>query len=760
MWAAIQVRDADGWLACLWAPLRNCQLETGSQDVFNDFENVPLPHTSGELQAESSHTDGSGALFSMYLDRAEEEDRKVAERWKGDADGILVFVRPLHRTKQHIQADRLGQTGLFSATVAAFVVGTYQNLQPNPQDTLAFYLANIYQVLAASNESQTIISLPMPPDPSTFKPPSSAVWYNTLWFLSLVISLTCALLATSLQQWARRYVRVTQPRYSPHKRARIRAFFAEGIEKLHLPWAVEALPVLLHVAVFLFFAGLAVFLCTINHTAFSTVLWCIGLCVALYLYITLLPIFRHDSPYYTPLTTVAWFCATGISWLVLRTLKVVASELHGHKLVSLDSWYRISVVENRLNKRFFSGFTKETEGSALRLSTDIDVRGLSCTFNSLEEDHELEEFLAGIPGFLSSHEVANPGNVLTDLINCIPGMAYTVFLFIERTFSSGLVSEAIQERRKHVYMRALDLVTPLLPVTFYQALHFWESESNPTKSIFGCLDFLLLAEAHSNDDDSDVAISSQCMAAAIITHVEERDQRWFRTVMRQLDISEDTLHVYLDHGNSLLLANLIHIVERLVPPHNGMEYTLSLDGLIRHTLRIARNFDAAGTLPELQYRFCALWNQITLKAHDQQVSEVERRYTRTILRMIRSVYISLHDGTDSQPTAFSASTRSLDPVLWAESSYPLCAVPNHHCLSTVFADPKSCLASVVECAVLHGDREYVRSTSPIAISSFGSKEEISPVSSASPYPVVSRDSISVASYDDTALTYPPLAQPT
>ncbi|KAH9170361.1 hypothetical protein EDB89DRAFT_1853569, partial [Lactarius sanguifluus] len=187
----------------------------------------------------------------MYLDRAEEEDRRVAERWKGDADGILVF------------------TGLFSATVAGFLVGTYQSLQPNLQATSAFYLANIYQVLAASNGSQTIISLPLPPDPSTFEPPTSAIWFNTLWFLSLVITLTCALLATSLQQWARRYVRVTQPRYSPHKRARIRAFFAEGIEKLHLPWAVEALPALLHIAVFLFFAGLVVFLCTINHTVFS-----------------------------------------------------------------------------------------------------------------------------------------------------------------------------------------------------------------------------------------------------------------------------------------------------------------------------------------------------------------------------------------------------------------------------------------------------------------------------------------------------------
>jgi hypothetical protein len=29
----------------------------------------------------------------MYLDRAEEEDKKSTDSWKGDADGLLVFVR-------------------------------------------------------------------------------------------------------------------------------------------------------------------------------------------------------------------------------------------------------------------------------------------------------------------------------------------------------------------------------------------------------------------------------------------------------------------------------------------------------------------------------------------------------------------------------------------------------------------------------------------------------------------------------------------
>jgi hypothetical protein len=46
---------------------------------------------------DSNFSDGSEALFSMYLRRATEEDRKMADSWKGYADGMLVFVslRPM-----------------------------------------------------------------------------------------------------------------------------------------------------------------------------------------------------------------------------------------------------------------------------------------------------------------------------------------------------------------------------------------------------------------------------------------------------------------------------------------------------------------------------------------------------------------------------------------------------------------------------------------------------------------------------------------
>ena len=41
----------------------------------------------------SNFVDGSGPIFSMYLEMASEEDKKMVDGWKADADGILIFVR-------------------------------------------------------------------------------------------------------------------------------------------------------------------------------------------------------------------------------------------------------------------------------------------------------------------------------------------------------------------------------------------------------------------------------------------------------------------------------------------------------------------------------------------------------------------------------------------------------------------------------------------------------------------------------------------
>ncbi|KAF8261189.1 hypothetical protein EI94DRAFT_1607946, partial [Lactarius quietus] len=137
--------------------------------------------------------------WSMYLTEAEKQDNDVTESWKGDTDGILIF------------------TGLFSAVVAAFIIESYKNLSPNSADKANALLAQITQQLVNISNG-TPLSNAIAQTNQPFKPTASAVRVNVLFFLSLVLSLTCALSATLMQQWARRYKELAQQTGAPHKR--------------------------------------------------------------------------------------------------------------------------------------------------------------------------------------------------------------------------------------------------------------------------------------------------------------------------------------------------------------------------------------------------------------------------------------------------------------------------------------------------------------------------------------------------------------
>ncbi|KAN0139109.1 hypothetical protein V8E53_003111, partial [Lactarius tabidus] len=366
------------------------------------------PNQASTTSISSNFVDGSGPIFSMYLERAKEEDEKMAENWKADADGILIF------------------TGLFSAAVASLISVSIQRIQPNSQDTSNFYLANIYQAIADPDRPNIFT----PSSPPPFSPPNYAIWVNTLWFLSLAISITCALLATLLQQWARRYLKVTQSRYSLHKQARVRSFFAEGVEKSFLPLAVEALPTLLHVSLFLFFAGLVVFLWNIHLTVFRSVLSWVGLCTALYGCITFVPIFRHDSPYFTPLTPLARLVVV-----------VILRALFNDRRDRLEGVLDIALTT--------------PEQTALNSPPEIDTRAFMWTFDRLDEDHELERFFSSLPDFRSSKVVHDPLLSLTEEQK--EKLSQTLFKFLDLTFSSDLLPEAAKSHRAIMCAKALDL---------------------------------------------------------------------------------------------------------------------------------------------------------------------------------------------------------------------------------------------------------------------------------------------------------------
>ena len=62
----------------------------------------------------SDFADGSGHIFSMYLEMATEEDKKMVEDWKADADGILIFVRLSSNLVLHADSLLIGHRLVFS----------------------------------------------------------------------------------------------------------------------------------------------------------------------------------------------------------------------------------------------------------------------------------------------------------------------------------------------------------------------------------------------------------------------------------------------------------------------------------------------------------------------------------------------------------------------------------------------------------------------------------------------------------------------
>jgi len=607
-----------------------------------------------ELDRDTRFRDGSWPLFSMYSNIAEEEDNKLAERWQKDADEILIFVRPssctILRALTHIN---YYQTGFFTVAVAVLLTSSTQDLRPNPQDTSAFYLANIYQILADPNTTVPPTSVPSAVAiPPPFSPPRYAVWVNSLWFLSFVIGLTCGLLATLSRQWARRYVAITQPpRCSPENRARMRAFFSNGVDKMHLPWAIEALSVLLHLSLLLFFSGLVIFLFNIDRTIFTSVIWWIGLFTIIYGWITLMPVFRHDSPYYAPLSSTAWTLYTSIQHTLFASLVFIT-----WRTSSYQSYFLFRDLRNRYRHWISVGIRQAVEDTSMTSSPETDVRILNWTIGSLVDDDSLEKYFGTIPGFAKSNTVKIPGGEL-------PFAHFKKFWvalcgFLGRTLSLDPLNESVKARRLIKCLNAMDVIPcPSHVQGFLYRLIDERLGQIPLSIETGHT----LTRCCTNNDGN-ISQSAQYCVIRILMTVEERDDRWIALAKKQFGLPEHRLQYNLAYGNnSALLSILIHVIRQVIRADPSKPWLLSS----------LSNFDIHDTLPGLQNEFCALWNEIVLEAKRKESDDDDDHLVK-VLREIRHVYIALHQGTDDAPTTFSAHTHYLDPILVRPSSYPLC----------------------------------------------------------------------------------------
>ena len=308
------------------------------------------------------------------------------------------------------------QIGLFSSTVATFIALSYPSLQQDPNVVTHSLLAQIVAQQLSSANSTGLIPPTTQTTQTPFSPSSSVVFVNSVWFLSLVLSLTCALMATLLQQWARRYLQMVQQNHPPDIRAHIREYFYQGARRFGIFGLVELLPSLIVVAVLLFFAGLVVFAFLANHTVASITLSIVGFCFLLYIVFTLMPLIFHDCPYCTPLTSVLWFASRKIGLAFHWVRDRGAAYLH--RDLDLLSEERVELYRQTYEKKaklWSEDMVSQLQVSAKSISIGICTKLFGWTLHQISNDHELEEFAAGIPDLYESKHIATTADITHDI---------------------------------------------------------------------------------------------------------------------------------------------------------------------------------------------------------------------------------------------------------------------------------------------------------------------------------------------------------
>ncbi len=198
------------------------------------------------------------------------------------------------------------KAGLFSAVVTTFVAQTSQSLQPDyaaMSASLLYESVLIQRAIANGSPVNTITSSPLNPT-IAFVPATTDVWVNGLWFTSLFLSLTTALVAVLVKQWLHHYVAI--PSGTPRDRSFTRQFRYAGFQKWHVQVVIGLLPVLMHLALAIFLVGLVIFLCPLQQ-ALSWVI-CAGtvLVYTVYVVATILPILFLQCPYRTPVCDLVY----------------------------------------------------------------------------------------------------------------------------------------------------------------------------------------------------------------------------------------------------------------------------------------------------------------------------------------------------------------------------------------------------------------------------------------------------------------------
>ena len=452
----------------------------------------------------------------------------------------------------------------------------------------------------------------------------------------------------------------------------MRAYFANGVDKMGIPLAVEGLPTLLHLSLFLFFVGLGIFLFNVHQEMFIFVVSWIGFFSTVYGLITLLPLIRHDSPYNTPLSTPAWFLYGTILYVacifpraIITYITVfisvfiwisvfIVSKLHSfftsnQNLIQIrgdlnrlrNFLVRIhNIWHRRFSRRMLGSVEKKAEEMAEEQSLEIDVRILGWTISALGDDDSLEKFFETIPGLFNSKLVKHlerefPMTHLKTFWQTLDGL-------MGRTLFSNSVTESTKFRRAIICNDIINMIPcPINSMRDNLRSYFDQAPLSMER-------FQTIARWFTHKDHS-VADHARVGVAKSLASMQERDGAWFAIASDMCGLAAQDLRDNISNSkNNVLLATLIYVSRRAIHSHE-----LELVEAVAH-------FGIRHTLPVLQHDFCALWNELVQEQKKQGNFSIPFR----ILHLIRDHYIALHP---SRPYSVQ---------------FPLCDISSHRLGST------------------------------------------------------------------------------
>ncbi|EUC62838.1 transmembrane protein, putative [Rhizoctonia solani AG-3 Rhs1AP] len=226
-------------------------------------------------------------VWKVYVKEADRWDAELVEGWNKSLDVILVFA------------------ALFAAVATAFLIESSKRLLPDPAEASAKTLHLISQtLLAMASKDQTIQPeiLPSLNKTLSFEPTQHAIIINTLWYLSLSLSIATSLMAMCAKNWCHSFI--TNRQGDPWLQARRRQQKWIMIERWKMQELLLILPSLIHLSLLFFAAGLSIYVHDLNSAVAIPVTLVTTASTAFYLFSSAMACIYEFFPYTTILSKV------------------------------------------------------------------------------------------------------------------------------------------------------------------------------------------------------------------------------------------------------------------------------------------------------------------------------------------------------------------------------------------------------------------------------------------------------------------------